>query len=261
MVRGAHIIVVDDDPRIRTVLRRALEPEGFRVSEASGSAALFALIKSEPVDLITLDLTLGDEDGLEVARRIRAESRVPIIMVTGKGDMVDRVVGLELGADDYISKPFHLREVLARVRSVLRRAHGGKSETPTDEARSLYRFAGFRLDIPKRELATPEGRPCALTTAEFDLLVVLVKRPNRVLSREQIMEALKGHNWAANDRAVDTQIARLRKKLEGGAARTALIKTVRGVGYSFTADVSLPTAPSPLPIGSPSGRGKEPGSR
>jgi DNA-binding response OmpR family regulator len=232
-----HIVVVDDDPKIRTLLRRAFEPEGFRVSEASGSDTLFPLLRSGRIDLVTLDLTLRNEDGLDIARRIRAESRVPIIMVTGKGDMIDRVVGLELGADDYISKPFHIREVLARVRTVLRRSAVEPAE-PAGAAGSVYRFAGWRLDLPKRELATPEGAHCPLTTAEFDLLAVLVKRPHVVLSREQIMAELKGHNWAANDRAVDTQIARLRKKLEADRSRPALIKTVRGIGYSFTADVS-----------------------
>jgi DNA-binding response OmpR family regulator len=238
---STHIVVVDDDPKIRTLLRRAFEPEGFRVSEASSSETLFSLLRSERIDLITLDLTLRNEDGLDIARRIRAESRVPIIMVTGKGDMIDRVVGLELGADDYISKPFHIREVLARVRTVLRRGAAEPSEprreAPAERA-SVYRFAGWRLDIPKRELTSPTSELCPLTTAEFDLLVVFVKRPNRVLSRDAIMEQLKGHNWAANDRAVDTQVARLRKKLASDRDRPELIKTVRGAGYSFTADVS-----------------------
>jgi DNA-binding response OmpR family regulator len=166
---------------------------------------------------------------------------VPIIMVTGKGDMVDRVVGLELGADDYISKPFHIREVLARVRTVLRRAKLDPAESRRVEMADkerVYRFAGWHLDIPKRELKTPQGDLCPLTTAEFDLLTVFVQRPHRVLSRDQIMEQLKGYNWAAHDRAVDTQVARLRKKLEGESACPTLIKTVRGAGYCFTAEVS-----------------------
>jgi DNA-binding response OmpR family regulator len=238
---SARIVVVDDDPKIRTILRRALEPEGYRVSEAAGSEELFALLRGEPADLITLDLTLRNEDGLEIARRIRSESQVPIIMVTGKGDMIDRVVGLELGADDYITKPFHVREVLARIRTVLKRTANnrtGPGGDTTSDRRSIVRFSGWRLDLPKRELRSPNGSPCALTTAEFDLLVVFVMRPNRVLKRDAIMEALKGNNWAANDRAIDTQVARLRKKLENDRDRPSLIKTVRGFGYSFTADVS-----------------------
>jgi two-component system phosphate regulon response regulator OmpR len=236
-----HIVVVDDDPKVRTLLRRAFEPEGFQVSEASGGDTLLALLRSQQIDLITLDLTLRNEDGLDIARRIRAESLVPIIMVTGKGDMIDRVVGLELGADDYISKPFHIRELLARVRTVLRRARsqpGATHRAAPAEKKAVYLFAGWRLDVPKRELTTPEGALCPLTTAEFDLLALFVQRPNRVLSRDQIMELLKGHNWAAHDRVVDTQVARLRKKLTGGSCPSSVIKTVRGAGYSFTADVS-----------------------
>jgi DNA-binding response OmpR family regulator len=238
---SARIVVVDDDPKIRTLLRRTLEPEGYRVSEAAGSEELFALLRGEPADLITLDLTLRNEDGLEIARRIRSESQVPIIMVTGKGDMIDRVVGLELGADDYITKPFHVREVLARIRTVLKRTANnrtGPGGSTTSERRSIFRFDGWQLDAQKRELRSPNGSPCALTTAEFDLLVVFVMRPNRVLTRDAIMEHLKGNNWAANDRAIDTQVARLRKKLENDRDLPSLIKTVRGFGYSFTADVS-----------------------
>ena len=234
---SAHIVVVDDDPKIRALLRRAFEPEGFRVSEASGSDTLFALLRSERVDLVTLDLTLRNEDGLDIARRLRAQSRVPIIMVTGKGDMIDRVVGLELGADDYISKPFHVREVLARIRTVLRRSGTEPAESASQPG-TVYRFAGWCLEVSKRELISPEGSLCPLTTAEFDLLVIFVTHPKRVLSRDQIMELLKGHNWAASDRAVDTQVARLRKRLETGDDHAMLIKTVRGAGYSFTADVS-----------------------
>jgi DNA-binding response OmpR family regulator len=237
---SAHIVIVDDDPQIRTLLRRAFEPEGFRVSEAASSEDMFALLRGHQVDLVTLDLTLRHEDGLDVARRIRAESRVPIIMVTGKGDTIDRVVGLELGADDYIAKPFHVREVLARVKTVLRRAapedSGAKRSSAGDG--SVIHFSGWQLDVAKRELRSPDGGLHPLTTAEFDLLAIFARRPNRVLSRETIMETLKGHNWAANDRAIDTQVARLRKKLEAGGDGPQLIKTVRGAGYSFTADVS-----------------------
>ncbi len=160
-------------------------------------------------------------------------------MVTGKSDLIDRVVGLELGADDYIAKPFHLREMLARVRTVLRRA-GGRAERsaaaprPLDEVR--YRFDDWELNLTKRELRQPGGAFCNLTTAEFDLLAVLVKRPGHVLSRDAIMALLKGHDWAANDRAIDSQVSRLRRKLGGDSE--SLIKTIRGAGYSFTARVT-----------------------
>lgn len=208
------------------------------MSEAATSEELFKLIKAGDVDLITLDLTLGSENGLEVARNLRASSEIPIIMVTGKGDLIDRVVGLELGADDYIAKPFHLREMLARVRTVLRRTgkQGGKAATEPVQNELKYRFDDWQLNPTKRELHEPGGALCHLTTAEFDLLAVLIKRPGHVLSRDAIMDLLKGHEWAANDRAIDSQISRLRKKLGGDSE--SLIKTIRGAGYCFTAKVT-----------------------
>lgn len=235
-----HIVVVDDEEQIRSLLRNCFEGEGYRVSEAASGEELSALLRAGPVDLITLDLTLGSESGLELARKLRAESRIPLIMVTGKGDVIDRVVGLEIGADDYIAKPFHLREMLARVRSVMRRsdAHAEKSAAavpPADEA--IYDFDGWRFNLTRRELKAPDGTPVSLTTAEFELLAVLIKRPGHVLSRDTIMDLLKGHDWAANDRAIDSQISRLRRKLGDDTEATEMIKTVRGAGYSFTAKV------------------------
>ena len=235
-----HIAIVDDDEKIRRLLRRCFEPEGYRVSEASNGVELDAIMAGGRVDLITLDLSLAGDDGLSIARKIRSESDIPIIMVTGKGDPVDRIVGLEIGADDYIAKPFHVREVLARTRSVLRRARdpetpaAGRDETA---AQDVYRFAGWTLDIPKRELRAASGRTEDLTTGEFDLLSILAANANRVLSRDTIMDRLKGHDWTPYDRSIDNQIARLRKKIEDDPNRPRLIKTVRGVGYSFTADV------------------------
>ena len=233
----AHIVVVDDEAPIRTLLRNCFEQEGYRVSEAASGAELLKLVKGGNVDLITLDLTLGSESGLEIARNLRAGSQIPIIMVTGKADVIDRVVGLEIGADDYIAKPFHLREMLARVRTVLRRA-GGRTEGRSEPAVELmYRFDDWEFSLTRRELREPGGQLCQLTTAEFDLLAVLVKRPGHVLSRDTIMDQLKGHDWAANDRAIDSQISRLRKKLGGDSEASSLIKTIRGIGYSFTAKV------------------------
>jgi DNA-binding response OmpR family regulator len=216
-----------------------LEPEGYRVSEAHDGQAVFSVLNAGDVDLITLDLTLASEDGLDIARRIRAIAAVPIIMITGKGDTIDRIVGLELGADDYISKPFHVREVLARVRSVLRRSQEGSiSLHQQSRANKVFRFANWVLDCDKRELRSTVGTLSQLTTAEFDLLVILVQRPNRVLSRDTLLDLLKGQDWAAYDRIIDTQIARLRKKIEVNPEAPELIKTVRGIGYSFTADVT-----------------------
>ncbi|MCL4768432.1 MAG: response regulator transcription factor [Hyphomicrobiaceae bacterium] len=237
----AHILVVDDEAKVRLLLRRCFEGEGYRVTEAAGSIEVMELLASTRFDLVTLDLNLADGDGLTVAREIRARSPVPIVMVTGKGDTIDRVVGLELGADDYIAKPFHLREVLARVRAVLRRSGGGAAaDGPPPHAapgRESLAFAGWVLDVAKRELRSAGGAPCDLTTSEFDLLVLLASNANRVLSRDQIMDRLKGHDWNPYDRTIDNLVVRLRRKIEPDAERPTLIKTVRGVGYTLTADV------------------------
>jgi DNA-binding response OmpR family regulator len=232
--------VVDDEPEVRLLLRRCLERESYTVLEAQNGEELFKALEREPAGLITLDLNLGGEDGLELARRIRAKLNVPIIMISGKGDMIDRVVGLELGADDYISKPFHLREVLARVKAVLRRyeqapagrdAAAGAAGAPSPDR---FCFDGWTLDTARRELARADGSLRELTTAEFNLLEIFVKRPGRVLSRDNIMDLLKGTDWSPVDRTIDNLIARLRKKIEPDPDAPRLIKTVRGVGYVFT---------------------------
>lgn len=232
-----HIIIVDDDAKIRTLLRRALEPEGYRVSEAPGGEALWALMAAGPADLVTLDLGLKGEDGLDIARELRAKSAVPIIMVTGKGDTIDRIVGLEIGADDYIAKPFHVREVLARVRTVLRRA-APKPAGEVHAGAGLYRFAGWALDLGRRELRAGDGAICELTTAELDLLAAFVQHPNRVLSRDQLMDLIHGHDRDPLDRTIDNQVSRLRKKIDAGTPDRELIKTVRGAGYLLAAEVS-----------------------
>ena len=234
-----HILIVEDDPKIRLLLKRCFEQEGYRVSEAETGADVDACMSGGDINLVTLDLGLGSEDGLTIAREIRARSDVPIIMVTGKGDTIDRVVGLELGADDYISKPFHVREVLARVRSVLRRYNRTESSAePAHDDRSypVY-FNGWVVDFSKLEMKSVIGEPCDLTTGEFKLLEVFLKHPKRVLSRDQLMDLLKGHDWAPTDRSIDNQVARLRKKIETDPKQPILIKTVRGVGYSFTGNV------------------------
>ncbi len=191
------------------------------------------------MDLITLDVRLGGEDGFNLAREVRAKTNVPIIMISGKGDMIDRIVGLELGADDYIAKPFHMREVLARVRAVLRRYESqGRSRSAPSQAEkgARFEFESWRLDAGRRSLKTPEGKNCELTTAEFNLLLLLVERPGRVLSRDELMDLLKGHDWTPLDRSIDGLVARLRKKIERGEV-PQLVKTVRGVGYVFAAQV------------------------
>lgn len=234
-----HILIVDDEPDVRALLRSGLEPEGYSVSEAADGAGLMAALERQPVDLVTLDVRLSGEDGFDLARQVRAKNNVPIVMISGKGDMIDRVVGLELGADDYIAKPFHMREVLARIRAVLRRyaLPAGASGPAASQAEATLRFAfdGWTLDLGRRELKSPEGKICELTTAEFNLLAILAERPGRVLSRDELMDLLKGHDWSPLDRSIDGLIARLRKKIERGEC-PQLIKTVRGVGYVFAGE-------------------------
>jgi DNA-binding response OmpR family regulator len=236
-----HILVVDDEAEVRALLRSGLELEGYAVSEAKDGAELIAALEKRPVDLITLDLRLGDQDGFAFARQVRSKHNVPIVMISGKSDMIDRVVGLELGADDYITKPFHMREVVARIRAVLRRyAPVAKSETRSakPERQPVYEFDGWTLNSSRRELRDPEGALCELTTAEFNLLSILVERPGRVLSRDELMDVLKGQDWTPLDRSIDGLVARLRKKIERGNESPQLVKTVRGVGYAFAGQVT-----------------------
>jgi two-component system, OmpR family, response regulator len=244
MIAQPHVLVVDDDPRIRKLLRRYLVEEGFKVSEALDGDGMRALVKAERFDVVLLDLVLPGEDGLSLARHIRhADEDIPIIILTGKGDLIDRVAGLEAGADDYIAKPFHLREVLARIRTVLRRSRRDRpAPSGTVQGNSVdgqvLGFQGWRVDLLKREVRGPEGGLVHLTTSEFELLRVFATRANRVLNRNQLMDLAKGREWAANDRAIDTQIGRLRKKIERDPAHPELIKTIRGAGYLFAATVT-----------------------
>jgi DNA-binding response OmpR family regulator len=234
-----HILIVDDEPEVRRLLEAGLKAEGYAVSEAADGAGLMAALEKGPIDLITLDIRLGGEDGFNLAREVRARNNVPIIMISGKGDMIDRIVGLELGADDYIAKPFHMREVLARVRAVLRRYDAQSSDAghaPAEEKGRRFDFDGWKLDATRRTLTSPEGASCELTTAEFNLLMILVERPGRVLSRDELMDLLKGHDWTPLDRSIDGLVARLRKKIERGEV-PQLVKTVRGVGYVFAPQV------------------------
>ena len=227
-----HILVVDDEQEVRALLRTALEQNGYQVSEAGNGAAMLALIEQSMPDLITLDLRLSNEDGFTLAQVVRARHNVPIVMISGQGDMIDRVVGLELGADDFIAKPFHMREVIARIRAVLRRYEGATSVPDTPKS-PRFAFEGWVLDVGRRTLTDPKGEACPLTTAEFNLLCILVKRPGRVLSRDELMDQLKGHDRNPLDRTIDGLVARLRKKIDGAPGGSQLVKTVRGVGYVF----------------------------
>lgn len=235
-----HILVVDDDQRIRTMLVRYLSEEGFSVTEAAHGTAMRTALDRNKVDLVLLDLLMPGEDGLSLARYIRQRSQTPVIMLTGKGDLIDRVAGLEAGADDYIPKPFHLREVLARIRTVMRRVPA--SPAPSERSSRTEEFEKFvfdcwHFDVLRRELHRQDGSAVSLTAAEFELLWAFVRNPNRVLSRDQLMDLVKGRDWAAFDRAIDTQVVRLRKKIEADPQVPHLIKTVRGIGYIFSVSV------------------------
>jgi two-component system, OmpR family, response regulator len=228
------ILIVDDDAGVREVLRDCLEPEGMRIREAANSTQMQDCLAREHIDLVTLDLMLGAENGLAVAGVVRSKYKTPIIMISGKTDTIDKVVGLELGADDYITKPFQLREVIARVRAVLRRCTGQPVPLPENER---FVFDRWLLDPGKRSLQHQGSGARELTTAEFNLLETLVRRPHRVLSRDQIMDALKGHDWSPLDRSIDVLVGRLRRKIEPDPRRPTLIKAVRGVGYVLACEV------------------------
>lgn len=240
MTDKTHILIVDDDPRIREMLTGYLEGEGYNAAGVESGEAMRLHLSENRADLVLLDLLMPGEDGLLLSRELRVTSEIPIIILTGKGDPIDRVIGLEVGADDYITKPFHLREVLARIRSVLRRSvsRPGLEKEPIEvEKGKLLEFSGWILDLVRRTLKAPDGSLVSLTTGEFNLLSVFASRPNRPLNRDQLMDMTVGRNWTPYDRSIDTQIGRLRKKLERDPSAPALVKTVRGVGYILTADV------------------------
>ncbi|MFT3792029.1 MAG: response regulator transcription factor [Rudaea sp.] len=230
-----HLLVVDDETEIADSIARYFGHYGFRVSTAADGAAMREIMRSEAVDAVLLDLGLPREDGFELTRWLREHWRGAILIVTGRGESVDRVVGLELGADDYVTKPFDLRELLARVRSVLRRTSATPAAPPA--RRAGFAFSGFLLDPDRRHLADADGAEVALTTGEFDLLCVLVRHPGRVLSRDAIMSEMHGRESGPFDRAIDVQIGRLRRKIEADPARPQLIKSVRNAGYLFAARV------------------------
>jgi two-component system OmpR family response regulator len=235
---GAHILIVDDHREIRDLVARALAREGFRVSAAADGRAMRKLMADSRVDLILLDLMLPGEDGLSLCRTLRAESDTPIIMLTAKGDEVDRVIGLEMGADDYLPKPFGSRELVARIRAVLRRTRNRAEPAPPERRPRRYRFDRWELDTGARELLRDDGVTIPLSTGEFDLLMVMVERPQRVLSREQLLDLAGRRSANVLDRSIDTQVSRLRKKLEIDAGDPKIIKTVWGGGYMFTPTVS-----------------------
>jgi two-component system, OmpR family, response regulator len=234
MQGGPHILIVDDHREIRDLVSRALSKEGFRVSTAADGRAMQKVLADGRIDLILLDLMLPGEDGLSLCRTIRAESNVPIIMLTAKGEEVDRVIGLEMGADDYLSKPFGSRELIARIKAVLRRSQENMSKRDSEQRPKSYHFERWSLDTGSRALLRDDGVMVPLSTGEYDLLIALVERPQRVLNRDQLLDLARGRSAAGLDRSIDTQVSRLRKKLELDPSDPKIIKTVWGGGYMFT---------------------------
>ena len=233
------VLIVDDDADVRDIVRYELEAQGWEVAEAGSAAELSEALRRRAPDLILLDIRLPDQDGLAIARALRASSQIPIIMLTGLGGDVDRIVGLEMGADDYVVKPFNPRELIARIRAVLRRS--GAAQPPRAAAEAMGHdcrgFAGWRIDLSARQLETPAGEPVALTNAEFLLLEAFVKAPRRVLSRDQLLEMTRAHDADVFDRTIDVLILRLRRKIEPNPKAPQLIRTERGAGYVLDADV------------------------
>lgn len=236
-----HLLVVDDDREIRDLLARFLAKHGYRVTTARSGPDMRAELERGRFDLVILDLMLPGEDGLSLCRWLRATSDLPIVMLTAMGEETDRIVGLEMGADDYVPKPFNPRELLARIKAVLRRTGaraGAASEGNLPPGRHLS-FEGFRLDLGKRELTAPDGALVQLSAGEFDLLVAFAEHPQRVLSRDQLLDLARGRSAVPFDRSIDVQVSRLRRKIEADPQEPLLIKTVRGGGYQFTPKVTV----------------------
>ena len=239
MTENAHILIVDDQQEICDVVQEYLTGEGYRVSTAHDGGAMRRVMSQGHTDLVILDLMLPGEDGLTLARALRSESPgIGIIILTGRGETVDRIIGLEMGADDYLPKPFHLRELLARVKSVLRRVQSRTGDM-TQPHRSRARFAGWNLDLSSRELVSPSGEEVRLTTGEFDLLAAFVNNANQVLTRDRLLDLARNREAGPFDRTIDVQVGRLRRKLEDDPQNPTLIKTVRGTGYIFTPAVEM----------------------
>ena len=235
----AHIAVVDDEADITALLANYLQGHGFRVTQVRSGRALMAMMATDVPALVLLDLGLPGEDGLTIARQLREHWRCGLVIVTGRGDAVDKVVGLEVGADDYVTKPFDLRELLARVKAVLRRtAPAGATATAAEPVHDRFSFARWTLDTAARRLTDEANREVALTSGEFDLLGAFVRHPGRVLSRDFLLEQTRGRDAAPFDRTIDVQVGRLRKKLEADPEDPQIIKSVRGAGYILVAPVA-----------------------
>jgi DNA-binding response OmpR family regulator len=239
-VTTAHILAVDDDPSIRKMVADYLGDNDIRVTAVASGKQIADVMARDTIDLVVLDVRMPGEDGLEIARRLREESAgLPIILLTGRKEEADRVMGLELGADDYLTKPFSPRELLARIRALLRRSRAQQSVADELQKIRAYRFAGWELNVRLRRLLSPDGNTVALTNSEFNLLAAFLAAPERVLSRDQLLGLSRLHNDEVYDRSIDTQVGRLRRKIEPKSAKARLIRTERGAGYVFTAAVEI----------------------
>ncbi len=236
MDKPDHILIVDDDTEIRSLLTRYLEKNGLRATAVADGRAMWQALERGSFDLVVLDLMLPGDDGLTLCRNLRAKSDMPVVMLTARGDETDRIVGLEMGADDYLPKPFSARELLARIKVILRRTRSlPPNMQPQDE--HLIRFAGWTLDTSKRELVNPDGTATPIGGAEYKLLRVFLDHPNRVLDRDQLLDLSQGREADPLDRAIDVQVSRLRHRLGDDSRSPQLIKTVRGEGYVLAAQV------------------------
>ncbi len=232
-----RLLFVDDDEEILALLTRFFAQHGHTVATAKDGASMFSLLQTQTFDLIVLDVMLPREDGLSICRRLRASSQIPVIMLTAMGDDTDRIVGLEIGADDYLSKPFNARELLARVKSVLRRSSTIRAPEERSATRPILAFDGWRLDLSRRELRAPDAMMVPLSAVEFDLLLAFAEHPQRVLSRDQLLDLAHGRNHDVFDRSIDVQVSRLRRKLDRAPENPSFIQTVRNGGYLFTPKV------------------------
>lgn len=238
MQDAAHVVVVDDHADIRDLVRQYLEQQGYKVSVAESGAALRRLLERQSVDLIILDIMMPGEDGLSVCRQVRAAREVPIIFLTAMAEDTDRIIGLELGADDYLVKPFNPRELLARIRAVLRRATSPATQPPAQQFRKV-RIGPWRVNMGRQEISGEDGVGIPLSTAEFRLLKVFIERPGLILTREQLLDLTVGRTADIFDRSIDNQVSRLRKKIEENPKNPTIIKTHWGGGYSLSAELAF----------------------
>jgi two-component system OmpR family response regulator len=232
----SHLLLVDDDVEVLTLLQKFLEQHGYSVAIATGGPSLWQAVEQRVPDLIILDVMMPGESGLVLCQQLRARQSIAVIMLTAMGELSDRVVGLELGADDYLTKPFDARELLARVRAVLRRV-GDAAKAPNDASRTVLEFANWQLDVTRRELRSPEKVMIPLSTGEFELLLVFAEHPRRVLTRQQLLDLARGEAYDAFDRSIDVQVSRLRRKLEADPHAEPMIRTIRNSGYLFSPPV------------------------